>query len=176
MIPTLSSSTSTSITLILSTAANGLIRPEDTLTFHLRVTTTDANGNSETSYENGEFSAEMSRDSVRLTVPAETGVSYVFSVRAENRFGSSEYSGDSESITIPEPTEGSSMFIYSDFHCACCVIEVSLCLSIGGGEDTGELEMREVIGIAVGVGVVVLLLLFCCILLVCALLTRGMYT
>ena len=36
--------------------------------------------------------------------------------------------------------------------------------------------MREVIGIAVGVGIVVLLLLICCILLVCALLSQGMYT
>ena len=36
--------------------------------------------------------------------------------------------------------------------------------------------MREVIGISVGVGIVVLLLLICCILLVCALLSQGMYT
>ena len=121
----------------------------------------------------------MSRSSVRLTVPAETGVSYVFSVRAENRFGPSEYSGDSESITIPEPTEGSSMlisinFMYSDSTVHVVLLKsLSLCLSIGEGTD--ELEMREVIGIAVGVGIVVLLLLFCCVLLVCALLTRGMY-
>ena len=132
LIPTLSSSTSNSITLILSTAANGLIRPEDTLTFHLRVTATDASGNSEMSFETGTFSAEMSRESVRLTVSADTSVSYVFSVRAENKFGSSEYSGDSESITVSQPTEGTYCFtVQLVFSIFCVTIMIPLCLNRG---------------------------------------------
>ena len=104
--PTLFSTASLSITLILSTAANGLLRPDDMLTFHLRIIATKTNGTSTTSFQTATFSAEISRASVRVTVPAIVTVSYVFAVRAENKFGSSAYSADSESIYINLPTEG----------------------------------------------------------------------
>ena len=45
--------------------------------------------------------------------------------------------------------------------------------SPGGEEGDEGLQMREVVGIAVGAGIVVLLLLVCAILLICALIARG---
>ena len=79
---------------------------EETLTFRLRVTATDdATGLSQEPFElTGEFPASISGVTVRMAVPdVESSVSYVFSVRAENRFGASAFSGDSESIS---PGEG----------------------------------------------------------------------
>ena len=105
-VPTLFSSTTTSITLSLHTDATGLIGQGETFTFRLRVTATDdATGVSQDPFElTGEYSANISGMTVQMAVPnVESGVSYVFSVRAENRFGASSYSGDSESIS---PDEG----------------------------------------------------------------------
>lgn len=100
----------------------------------------------------------------------EPGVSYVFSVSAENRFGSSNFSGDSESISVED--EGGEDNMHTPPICS----PNNMCPHTGGGGDEGGndgLEMRELIGIIVGASIVVLMIVFCCALLICALLSRG---
>ena len=63
------------------------------------------------------FPADISGETVQMTVSGvDSDVSYVFSVRAENRFGSSTYSGDSESIS---PNEGDNSSSACSCNCSC---------------------------------------------------------
>ena len=99
--PTLLSSNATSITLILHTSATGLVGDDEMFTFRLRVTATDDNGRTETTFQEDMFPGDISGETVQFLVAGVvTGSSYIFSVQAENKFGSSEYSRDSESISI----------------------------------------------------------------------------
>lgn len=50
---------------------------------------------------------DISGKTVQMTVSdVESGFLYVFSVRGKNQFGQSDYSADSESISIMEDDEG----------------------------------------------------------------------
>ena len=108
-VPTLFSSTRTSITLTLHTPATGLVGQGENLTFRLRVTATDdATGITQAPFElTMSFPATRFEVTVQMTVrDVDSSVSYVFSVRAENRFGSSAYSGDSERVSPDEGDHG----------------------------------------------------------------------
>ena len=101
MIPTLFSSTTTSITLNTYVSATGLIGEGEELSLYLRITASQGDEISESLQQN-KFPANISGVTVRTSVAdLEPEVSYVFSIRAENRFGSSGFSGNSESISIP---------------------------------------------------------------------------
>lgn len=55
------------------------------------------------------------------------------------------------------------------------VYSCSLCIFHSLGEETGSggLGTRELIGIAVGVAIVMVMVLLCCILVVCAYISKG---
>lgn len=103
----------TSITVTLFTVATGIIGDMDTFTFRVHITATDSEGNSETTFETSEHTGDVAGESVKFTVSAMVSVSYVFSVRAENRFGTSEYSRNSESITPPNDNDDGRYYTYT---------------------------------------------------------------
>lgn len=108
LVPTLYSYNTSSITLTLFTAFTGLLPGgEEEVTFRLRINETGADGVSQIRFQEATFPADISGESVQMTVAnVDPTKFYMFSVRAENQFGLSAFSKDSDRISTTKDDEG----------------------------------------------------------------------
>lgn len=127
LVPTLYSYNTSSITLTLFTAFTGLLPGgEEEVTFRLRINETDVNI-SQIRFQEATFPADISGESVQVTVAnVDPTKFYMFSVRAENRFGVSAFSKDSDRISTTKD-DGGNITVHSLKSKLKCISAMFLC-------------------------------------------------